>query len=110
TTTTTTTTTSSNAAKPTQPSEATDPCSDLAAQGKNANSILNFNTVRNCYRAQAYDPEVANKVLTSLENLIGNFYVFLDQANTESAAPFKTPKVDLMAGLKKIRETKWKND
>ncbi|KAF9364947.1 hypothetical protein BGX34_011988 [Mortierella sp. NVP85] len=36
--------------------------------------------------------------------------VFLDSVKEASKAPFKMPKVDLMAGLKRIRETMWKND
>ncbi|KAI1316728.1 hypothetical protein EDD11_009544 [Mortierella claussenii] len=109
-----TTTTTTGAAKPTstpiQPPKTKDPCSELAAQGKNSDSLLKFNTVRDCYRTQAFNKEVADKTLTSVENLIGNFYAFVDQAKVASKAPFKTPKVDLMAGLKKIRATKWRND
>ncbi|KAF9110792.1 hypothetical protein BGX27_005881 [Mortierella sp. AM989] len=114
--TTNTTTTTKAVTKPTPTSsplptpKPKDPCSEFAKQAKDENSIVSFNNVRNCYRAQSYKPDVANKVLTSLENLIGNFYVFVDQAKAPSAAPFKTPRVDLMAGLKKIRATKWKSD
>ncbi|KAF9962844.1 hypothetical protein BGZ70_007852 [Mortierella alpina] len=95
---------------PSPPPKAKDPCSELAAQGKDSESILQFDTVRDCYRAQRYNADVAAKTLASVENLIGNVYVFLDQAKAASAAPFKTAKVDLIAGLKKIRETKWKSD
>ncbi|KAF9352538.1 hypothetical protein BGX26_009674 [Mortierella sp. AD094] len=106
-----TTTTKAAKPKPTTPSTPTpkDPCSELA-KAKDSSSVLSFNNVRDCYRAQSFKPDVAEKVLTSLENLIGNFYVFVDQAKAPSAAPFNTPKVDLMAGLKKIRATKWKSD
>ncbi|KAF9940140.1 hypothetical protein BGZ65_008065 [Modicella reniformis] len=102
--------TTTPAATPTQPAKPKDPCSELAAQGKNIDSILQFNTVRDCYRAQSFKKDIADKTLTSVENLLGNFYIFLDQAKEATSAPFKTPKVDLMAGLKKIRETKWKDD
>ncbi|KAF9200750.1 hypothetical protein BGZ49_009010 [Haplosporangium sp. Z 27] len=104
-------TTTKTTPKPTSTAAPTpkDPCSDMA-KAKDSNSLLSFNSVRDCYRAQSYKADVADKVLTSLENLIGNFYVFVDQAKAPSAAPFKTPRVDLMAGLKKIRATKWKSD
>ncbi|ORZ26905.1 hypothetical protein BCR41DRAFT_383968 [Lobosporangium transversale] len=95
---------------PTPPPKARDPCADLAAQGKNSDSILKFNTVRDCYRAQTFKPEVAEKILTSVESAIGNFYAFIDNAKEAHGAPFKTPRVDLLAELKKIRRTKWKND
>jgi hypothetical protein len=104
------TTTTVATPKPTTTPPKKDPCSELAAQGKNSDSILKFKTVRDCYRAQKFNKEIADKTLASVEGAIGNFYVFLDQAKEASKAPFKTPKVDLMAGLKKIRATKWKND
>ncbi|KAG0303647.1 hypothetical protein BGZ98_006443 [Dissophora globulifera] len=104
------TTTTTKAVTPTATPKPKDPCSELAAQGKTADSILQFNTVRDCYGAQTFKQDVANKTLASLESLIGNFYVFVDQAMVPTGAPFKTPAVDLMAGLKKIRATKWKND
>lgn len=104
-----TTTTTASKATPTTPAKK-DPCSELAAQGKTEESILQFNTVRDCYRAQSFKKDIADKTLTSVENLISNFYVFLDQAKASTSAPFKTPKVDLLAGIKKIRETKWKTD
>ncbi|KAF9425605.1 hypothetical protein BGZ76_003167 [Entomortierella beljakovae] len=107
---TTTKPTTTKSTAPTATPAPRDPCAELAKQGKDENSVLKFNDVRNCYRAQSFKPDVANKVLTSVENLIGNFYAFLDQAKASSPAPFKTPKVDLMAGLKKIRATKYKND
>ncbi|KAF9081021.1 hypothetical protein BGX23_001388 [Mortierella sp. AD031] len=87
-----------------------DPCSTLAKEGDSASGHLSFNAVRDCYRAQSFKKDIAEKTLTSVENLIGNIYVFLDQAKQSSKAPFKTPQVDLMAGLKKIRDTKWKSD
>lgn len=108
---TTTTTTTKAPAKPTTPApKPKDPCSTLAKEGDAATGFLSYNAVRDCYRAQSYKADVAAKTLTSVENLIGNIYVFLDQAKESSKAPFKTPKVDLMAGLKKIKETKWKSD
>lgn len=105
-----TTTTTTNAPTKTPISPKEDPCSTFAKQAKNANSLLSFNAVRDCYRAQPYNAEVAAKTLTSLENLIGNFYVFLDAAKATTKAPFDTPRVDLMAGLRKIRATKWTSD
>lgn len=106
--TTTTATTKAPAKTPTPPKG--DPCSTFAKEAKNANSLLSFSAVQDCYRAQPYNAEVAAKTLTSLENLIGNFYVFLDAAKAATKAPFDTPRVDLMAGLRKIRATKWKSD
>ncbi|KAG0026905.1 hypothetical protein BGZ81_006034 [Podila clonocystis] len=103
-----TTTTTKPPAKTPTPKE--DPCSTFAKQAKTENSLLSFNAVRDCYRAQPYNAEVAAKTITSLENLIGNFYVFLDAAKAKTKAPFDTPRVDLLAGLKKIRATKWKSD
>ncbi|KAF8946422.1 hypothetical protein BGZ47_000573 [Haplosporangium gracile] len=105
------TTTTKASAKPTTPAaKPKDPCSTLAKEGNAATGFLSYNAVRDCYRAQSYKADVAAKTLTSVENLIGNIYVFLDQAKQSTKAPFKTPKVDLMAGLKKIKETKWKSD
>ncbi|KAF8950755.1 hypothetical protein BGZ52_001514 [Haplosporangium bisporale] len=106
--TTTTATTKVPTKTPTPPKE--DPCSTFAKQAKTENSLLSFNAVRDCYLAQPYNAEVAAKTLTSLETLIGNFYVFLDAAKAATKAPFDTPRVDLMAGLRKIRATKWKSD
>ncbi|KAG0283096.1 hypothetical protein BGZ97_008714, partial [Linnemannia gamsii] len=107
----TTTTTTKAPAKTTAPvPKPKDPCSTLAKEGDGASGFLSYNAVRDCYRAQTYKADVAAKTLTSVENLIGNIYVFLDQAKETSKAPFKTPKVDLMAGLKKIKDTKWKSD
>ncbi|KAF9364946.1 hypothetical protein BGX34_011987 [Mortierella sp. NVP85] len=87
-----------------------DPCSTLAAEGQNEDSILKYKTVRDCYRAQKFNKDIAEKTLKSVESAIGNFYAFVDSAKGSYKAPFKTPKVDLLKGLKKIRETKWKND
>lgn len=77
---------------------------------------------------------MANSILSTLESLLGNIYAFLDMAlvgyggalagasadgfNATSAAvfkaaagePFKTPAVDLKAGLQKIRSTQWTSD
>ncbi|KAK3813761.1 MAG: hypothetical protein J3R72DRAFT_462106 [Linnemannia gamsii] len=104
-------TTTKAVVKPTTtPPKPKDPCSTLAKEGDEGNGHLTYNSVRDCYRAQTYKADIAAKTVTSVENLIGNIYVFLDQAKEASKAPFKTPKVDLMAGLKKIKETKWKSD
>ncbi|KAF9134528.1 hypothetical protein BGX30_011913 [Mortierella sp. GBA39] len=108
---TTTTTTTTAAAKPTTPApKPKDPCSTLAKEGDAATGFLSYNAVRDCYNAQSYKADIAAKTLTSVENLIGNVYVFLDQAKVASKAPFKTPQVDLMDGLKKIKATKYKSD
>ncbi|KAG0334783.1 hypothetical protein BG000_008051 [Podila horticola] len=104
----TTTTTKPPAKTPTPPT--TDPCSTFAKQAKTENSLLSFDAVRDCYRAQPYNADVAAKTITSLENLFSNFYVFLDAAKAQTKAPFDTPRVDLLAGLKKIRATKYKSD
>ncbi|KAG0345695.1 hypothetical protein BG004_003258 [Podila humilis] len=105
---TTTTTTKAPTKSPAPPKK--DPCSTFAEQAKGEDSIVSFNAVRDCYRAQAFNADVAAKTITSLENLIGNFYVFLDAAKSKTKAPFSTPRVNLMAGLRKIRATKWKSD
>lgn len=104
----TTTTTKPPAKTPTPPTA--DPCSTFAKQAKTENSLLSFDAVRDCYRAQPYNADVAAKTITSLENLFSNFYVFLDAAKAQTNAPFDTPRVDLLAGLKKIRATKYKSD
>ncbi|KAF9302932.1 hypothetical protein BGZ74_004621 [Mortierella antarctica] len=104
-----TTTTAMPPAKTPNPPKV-DPCSTFAKQAKSQNSLLSFNAVRDCYRAQPYNADVAAKTITSLENLIGNFYAFLDAAKAKTKAPFDTPRVDLLAGLKKIRATKYKSD
>ncbi|KAF9578332.1 hypothetical protein BGW38_005919, partial [Lunasporangiospora selenospora] len=96
--------------KPTPVVPKVDPCSTLASQGKSSDSILTWEAVRGCYQAQAYDPAHAAKILTSVENLVGNVYVFLDQAKAPSKAPFRTPQVDIMAELKKFRTRKFKSD
>ncbi|KAF9951425.1 hypothetical protein BGZ70_000998 [Mortierella alpina] len=81
-----------------------------------------------------FDSTVANSILSTLDSLLGNIYAFLDMAlvgyggalagasvegfNATSAAafkaaadePFKTPAVDLKAGLQKIRSTQWTSD
>lgn len=82
----------------------------MAKEGNSSSGHLTFESVRDCYRAQTFKADIAEKTLTSVENLIGNVYVFLDQAKEASQAPFKTPKIDLMAGLKKVREAKYKSD
>ncbi|KAF9913095.1 hypothetical protein EC991_003554 [Linnemannia zychae] len=104
------TTTKATPKPTTTPPKPKDPCATLAKEGEDASGHLTYNSVRDCYRAQTYKADIAAKTVTSVENLIGNIYVFLDQAKQTSKAPFKTPKVDLMAGLKKIKDTKWKSD
>ncbi|KAF9366741.1 hypothetical protein BGX34_008699 [Mortierella sp. NVP85] len=87
-----------------------DPCSDLAAKAKDATSELPFKAVKGCYEAQAFKKDIAEKTLASLESLVGNFYAFTDIARAPTHAPFQTPRVDLLGGLKKIRSKKWKTD
>ncbi|KAF9917896.1 hypothetical protein FBU30_000466 [Linnemannia zychae] len=104
------TTTKAPSKPTTSPAKPKDPCSTLAKEGDSASGFLSYNAVRDCYRAQPFNADIAAKTLASVENLIGNIYVFLDQAKVSSKAPFKTPKVDLMAELNKIRNTKFKSD
>ncbi|KAG0203900.1 hypothetical protein BGX28_003952 [Mortierella sp. GBA30] len=109
-------------------------CSDLAVQGVNKDSILSYQSVVDCYRAQPFNQTIANSVLSTLDNFFRNVYVFLDSAlveyggsfNTATAESpngsssgifngvadglFSTPAVDLLAGLQKIRSTQWSND
>lgn len=87
-----------------------DPCSDLASKAVDANSELPFKAVKACYEAQAFKKDIADKTLDSLESLLGNFYAFTDIARAPTHAPFETPRVDLLGGLKKIRAKKWKSD
>ncbi|KAG0203901.1 hypothetical protein BGX28_003953 [Mortierella sp. GBA30] len=126
-TTTTTTTTTAYSPNPTA-------CGDLAAQGVNKDSVLSYQSVVDCYRAQPFNQTIANSVLSTLDNFFRNIYVFLDSAlvqyggpfstaSVESAheassgtfsgladEPFSTPAVDLLAGLQKIRSTQWSSD
>ncbi|KAG0362926.1 hypothetical protein BC939DRAFT_488680 [Gamsiella multidivaricata] len=97
------------AAAPKHPAKS-DPCSDLAAQALNATSSLSFKAVKGCYEAQAFNRDVAVKTLASLESLLGNFYAFTDIARSHTGSPFQSPRVDLLAGLKKIGAKKWKTD
>lgn len=87
-----------------------DPCSDLAAKAKDATSELPYKTVKGCYEAQAFNRGVAQKTIASLESLLSNFYAFTDIAKDPTHAPFETPRVDLLGGLKKIGAKKWKSD
>ncbi|KAF8984854.1 hypothetical protein BGZ46_006796 [Entomortierella lignicola] len=97
-------------ALPTQTSSSPDPCSDLAAQGQNPNSMLNFETVRDCFYSFPYNKELVEKTIDSLYNVIDKFYIFKDLAKAPTRPPFSTPRVDLLAGLKKIRAKKWDRD
>ncbi|KAF9982440.1 hypothetical protein BGZ75_006163 [Mortierella antarctica] len=118
----------------TTPTPVSTACADLAAQGVDSSSALEYQTVLDCYRSLQFDPAVANSILSTLDSLLGNIYAFLDMAlveyggalagssadgfNATSAAvfkaaagePFKTPAVDLKAGLQKIRSTQWTGD
>ncbi|KAF9205610.1 hypothetical protein BGZ49_003782 [Haplosporangium sp. Z 27] len=87
-----------------------DPCAELSTQAKNATSILSFKSVKGCYEAQTFNRDIADKTIASLESLLGNFYTFLDVARAPTGSPFQTPRVDLLAGLKKIHAKKWKSD
>ncbi|KAF9410244.1 hypothetical protein BGZ94_001719 [Podila epigama] len=109
-TTTTAATTTTKKPEPTTVPPQKDPCSLFAEQAKNEDSIVSYNAVRDCYRAQPFNADIAAKTITSLENLIGNFYAFTDAATAKTKAPFTTPRVDLLAGLRKIKSTKWKSD
>ncbi|KAG0246188.1 hypothetical protein BGX31_003901 [Mortierella sp. GBA43] len=73
-----------------QPPKANDPCSDYAAQAKTTDSILKFNTVRDCYRAQTIKKDIVDQTLTSVENLLSNFYVFLHQAKAATGDCYHT--------------------
>lgn len=87
-----------------------DHCGDLAAQAKNADSQLSYKSVKGCYQAQAFNRDVARKTIASLESLLSNFYVFTDIARAPTHAPFDTPRVDLLRGLKRIGDRRWKSD
>ncbi|KAF8937255.1 hypothetical protein EDD21DRAFT_86681 [Dissophora ornata] len=92
-----------------------DACGLLAKQAQVSGSSLSYDAVKGCFEAQTFKPDVADKVLTSLENVLGNFYVFLDQAkagpNASAGSPLLTPTVDVMQELNKIRQKKdWKSD
>jgi hypothetical protein len=45
----------------------TDPCNDLAAQGQNQDSILKLDTVRDCYRAQKFNRDIAEDAQSGLD-------------------------------------------
>ncbi|CAO3566565.1 unnamed protein product [Mortierella alpina] len=129
-----TTTVISSTSTTATPTPVSTACADLAAQGVDKTSTLQYQTVLDCYRSMQFDPTVANSILSTLDSLLGNIYAFLDMAmvgyggalagasaegfNATSAAafkaaadePFKTPAVDLKAGLQKIRSTQWTSD
>ncbi|KAG0341390.1 hypothetical protein BG005_002993 [Podila minutissima] len=108
--------------KPTKPSKANDPCAIIAKQAKSPGASLSYSAVKGCYEAHKFRKDIADKVLTSVENVLGNFYAFVDQARDPylnngrdspkpgSSSVFKTPPVDLMKELAKMRTTKYKND
>ncbi|KAF9196270.1 hypothetical protein BGZ49_002865 [Haplosporangium sp. Z 27] len=91
-----------------------DACGLLNKQASAPGGTLTYAAAKGCYESHAYDPIIATKVLDTLEKVLGNFYVFLDQAKVPSngaGSPFDTPAVDLMKELEKIRQKKnWKND
>ncbi|KAG0350409.1 hypothetical protein BC939DRAFT_489410 [Gamsiella multidivaricata] len=102
-------------AKPAKAPAPNDPCALMAKQAEASKPALTYEAVKGCFNAHKFRPDVAEKVLTSVENLLGNFYAFVDQAKVDSSnvpgSPFKTPKVDLMKELAKLRKKKdWKND
>ncbi|KAF9313403.1 hypothetical protein BG003_005235 [Podila horticola] len=115
-------TTSKPKPKPTKPSKANDPCAIIAKQAKNPGASLSYSAVKDCFEAHKFRKDIADKVLTSVENVLGNFYAFVDQARDPylnngrdspkpgSSSVFKTPPVDLMKELAKMRTTKYKND
>lgn len=115
-------TTSKPKPKPTKPSKANDPCAVIAKEAKNSGANLSYSAVKGCFEAHKFRKDIADKVLTSVENVLGNFYAFVDQARDPhlnngrdapkpgSSSVFDTPPVDLMKELAKMRTTKYKND
>ncbi|KAF8988536.1 hypothetical protein BGZ52_008355 [Haplosporangium bisporale] len=115
-------TTSKPKPKPTKPSKANDPCAIIAKEAKNSGANLSYSAVKGCFEAHKFRKDIADKVLTSVENVLGNFYAFVDQARDPylnngrdapkpgSSSVFDTPPVDLMKELAKMRTTKYKND
>ncbi|GJJ73483.1 hypothetical protein EMPS_05841 [Entomortierella parvispora] len=102
------------ATKPTNAPKAKDPCATLAQEGKKEGLSLSYAAVKGCYEAQPFNADLAAKTLAAIENSLGNFYAFVDQAKsgptTVSGSPLQTAKVDIMGQLAKIKATKWKND
>ncbi|KAG0377534.1 hypothetical protein BGX24_005946 [Mortierella sp. AD032] len=100
------------APKPSKPSN--DPCAELAKQGTFTNPQLTYDVVKRCFTNHKYKPDVAAKVLSALENTLGNFFVFIDQAKvgpTKVAnSPLDTKPVDALKELDAIRKKKWAND
>lgn len=107
-------TTTKATAKPTTVPKAKDPCATLAKEGMANGLTLTYESVKGCYEAQSFKADVADKTLTALENSLGNFYAFVDLAKTgpttPAGSPLKTPAIDIMGQLAKIRATKYKND
>ncbi|KAG0218081.1 hypothetical protein BGX33_008615 [Mortierella sp. NVP41] len=101
-------------AAPKPPSKSNDPCSVVAKQGSGSGPRLNYDAVKGCYMAHKYRPDVAAKVLTSMENAMGNFFVFVDQAKVGATkvkgSPLDTTPVDAMKELDAIRKKKWATD
>ncbi|KAG0239608.1 hypothetical protein BGW41_007606, partial [Actinomortierella wolfii] len=99
-----------SAAPSTTAAKKTDPCATVAAAATSASSDLPFDAVSACYRNMPYNSKVAGELLTALEQMAGQYYVFEDSANGRYKAPFQTPRVNFDVELKKIRSTKWKTD
>ncbi|KAF9910792.1 hypothetical protein EC991_005509 [Linnemannia zychae] len=104
--------TTSAAPKPTKPSN--DPCAELAKQGRHSNPQLTYDVVKRCFMNHKYKPDVAAKVLSAMENTLGNFFVFIDQAKVGptkvAGSPLDTKPVDVLKELDAIRKKKWAND
>ncbi|KAF9410686.1 hypothetical protein BGZ94_001567 [Podila epigama] len=101
-----------------KPNASKDPCAQLAKEAKNSSAQLSLSVVKACFEAHKFRKDVAEKVLTSVENLIGNFYAFTDLARDPSltnsskgnSSVFQTPAVDLLKELAALRTRKFKND
>ncbi|KAG0286268.1 hypothetical protein BGZ97_007506 [Linnemannia gamsii] len=91
-----------------------DPCAELAKQGTYSNPQLTYDVVKRCFNNHKFNPDVAAKVLSSLENTLGNFFVFIDQAKVGPTKvannPLDTKPVDVLKELDAIRKKKWAND
>ncbi|KAG9072535.1 hypothetical protein KI688_000306 [Linnemannia hyalina] len=91
-----------------------DPCAELAKQGSNTDPHLTYDVVKRCFNNHKYNPDVAAKVLTALENTYSNFFVFIDQAKVGptkvAGSPLNTAPVDALKELNAIRKKKWAND
>ncbi|KAG0072467.1 hypothetical protein BGZ89_005857 [Linnemannia elongata] len=105
--------TSSDAAPKPKPTNK-DPCAELAKQGTYSNPQLSYDVVKRCFNNHKYKPDVAARVLSSLENTYNNFFVFIDQAKVGptkvAGSPLDTAPVDALKELDAIRKKKWAND